>query len=156
MSEKFLYVTYIRTTPGQLWDALTKPEFTRAYWHGVWPDCSWEVGASWRLMFPDGRVGDTGEVVEVERPRRLVLRWRNEFRPELKAEGFSRATFELEEMGDTVKLTVIHEMEREGSKFIEAVSTGWPGILSSLKSLLETGKALEQPTKKYDTGKAER
>jgi uncharacterized protein YndB with AHSA1/START domain len=154
MSDKFVYVTYIRTTPETLWDALTKPEFTRAYWHGVWPDCSWEAGASWRLMFPDGRVGDTGEVLEVDRPRRLVLRWRNEFRPELKAEGFSRATFELAPMGDTVKLTVTHEMERAGSKFIDAVSTGWPSILSSLKSLLETGQALERPTK-IDLGKAD-
>ena len=146
MSDRFVYVTYIRTTPEKLWDALTKPEFTRAYWFGVWPDCSWEPGASWRLMFPDGRVGDTGEVLEVDRPRRLVLKWRNEFRPELKAEGFSRATFDLEEMDETVKLTVTHEIERKGSKFISAVSTGWPSILSSLKSLLETGKPLERPS----------
>ena len=146
MSDRFVYVTYIRTTPVKLWDALTRPEFTRAYWFGVWPDCSWERGASWRLMFPDGRVGDTGEVLEVDRPRRIVLKWRNEFRPELKAEGDSRATFELEEMDETVKLTVTHEIEREGSKFIAAVSTGWPSILSSLKSLLETGKPLPRPS----------
>ena len=95
---------------------------------------------------PDGRVGDTGEVMEVDRPRRLVRRWRNELRPELKAEGFSRATFELEQMSDTVKLTVTHDLERAGSKFIEAVSTGWPSILSSLKSLPETGKALKRPS----------
>jgi uncharacterized protein YndB with AHSA1/START domain len=144
MTEKFLYVTYIRTTPEKLWDALTKPEFMRAYWFGVSADCSWEAGSSWRLIFPDGRVADTGEVVEIDRPRRLVLKWRNEFKPELKAEGYSRATFELEPSGDTVKLTVSHEMERKGSKFIEAVSTGWPSVLSSLKSLLETGKALER------------
>ncbi len=143
MSEKFVYVTYIRTTPEKLWDALTKPEFTRAYWNGVWHDCDWETGSPWRLMFPDGRIGDSGEVLEIDRPRRLVLSWRNEFRPELKAEGYSRATFELEQAGDTVKLTVTHEMDREGSKFIEAVSNGWPSVLSSLKSLLETGKALE-------------
>jgi uncharacterized protein YndB with AHSA1/START domain len=144
MTEKFLYVTYIRTTPEKLWDALTKPEFTRAYWFGVSSESSWEPGASWRLIFPDGRVADTGEVVEVDRPRRLVLKWRNEFKPELKAEGYSRATFELEPAGDTVKLIVSHEMERKGSKFIESVSTGWPSVLSSLKSLLETGKALER------------
>jgi uncharacterized protein YndB with AHSA1/START domain len=146
MTEKFLYVTYIRTTPEKLWDALTKPEFTRAYWFGISVDCGWEAGSSWRLIFPDGRVGDTGEVVEIDRPRRLVLKWRNEFKPELKAEGYSRATFELEPSGDTVKLTVSHEMERKGSKFIEAVSNGWPSVLSSLKSLLETGKALERPS----------
>jgi uncharacterized protein YndB with AHSA1/START domain len=142
MSDRFVYVTYIRTTPETLWDHLTKPEFTRVYWHGVWADCEWKPGASWRLMFSDGRVADMGEVVEVDRPRRLVLKWRNEFKPELKAEGYSRATFELAAIGDMVKLTVIHEIDRAGSKFIEAVSGGWPVILSSLKSLIETGKAL--------------
>ena len=93
---------------------------------------------------PDGRVADSGEVLEIEPPRRLVLKWRNEFRPELKAEGYSRLTYELEKEGKSVKLTVIHEMEKEGSKFIEAVSTGWPHILASLKSLLETGESLEE------------
>jgi uncharacterized protein YndB with AHSA1/START domain len=145
MSERFMYVTYIRTTQEKLWDALTKPEFTRAYWIGSWQDCDWKVGSVWRLMLPDGRIGDIGEVQAIDRPRRLVLSWRNEFMPELKAEGYSRATFELEAMGDTVKLTVTHQMDRDGSKFIKAVSSGWPSILSSLKSFLETGKALERP-----------
>jgi uncharacterized protein YndB with AHSA1/START domain len=93
---------------------------------------------------PDGRVADSGEVLEIEPHRRLVLKWRNEFRPELKAEGYSRLTYQLEKEGKSVKLTVIHEMEKEGSKFIEAVSTGWPHILASLKSLLETGESLEE------------
>jgi uncharacterized protein YndB with AHSA1/START domain len=64
MSEsKFVYVTYIRTTPEKLWRALTMPEFTRQYWAGTWQDCAWEKGASWKLMIPDGRVGDAGEVL---------------------------------------------------------------------------------------------
>jgi uncharacterized protein YndB with AHSA1/START domain len=83
------------------------------------------------------------EVVEIEPHCRLVLRWRNEFRPELKAEGYSRLTYQLEKEGNSVKLAVIHEMEKEGSKLIEAVSSGWPHILASLKSLLETGESLE-------------
>lgn len=90
------------------------------------------------------RVGDAGEVLEIDPPKRLVLKWRNEFRPELHEEGFSRATFELEPLDAVVKLTVIHEIDVSGSIFIEAVSTGWPAILSSLKSLLETGEALER------------
>jgi uncharacterized protein YndB with AHSA1/START domain len=142
MSDRFVYVTYIRTTPETLWDHLTKPEFIRVYWLGVRADCDWKPGAPWRLVFSDGRIADTGEVVEIERPRRLVIKWRNEFKPELKAEGYSRATFELEPMNDAVKLTVTHEIDRTGSKFIEAVSQGWPIVLSSLKSLIETGKAL--------------
>jgi uncharacterized protein YndB with AHSA1/START domain len=153
MSDKFLYVTYIRTTPEKLWDALTKPEFTRAYWSGVWQDCDWQVGSSWKLMFPDGRVADSGEVAEIDRPHRLVVSWRNEFRPELKAEGFSRATFELEQIGDAVKLTITHEIDRDGSKFIAAVSNGWPMILASLKSLLETGEALKDPSDRRERAK---
>jgi uncharacterized protein YndB with AHSA1/START domain len=146
MSEKFVYVTYIRTTPEKLWDALTKPEFTRAYWCETWQDCDWQAGSPWRIMIPDGRVADSGEVLELDRPHRLELSWRNEF-TDMKAEGYSRATFELEPTGNTVKLTVTHEMEQEGSNFIASVSKGWPHILSSLKSLLETGKPLEETTR---------
>lgn len=140
--DRFYYVIYIRTTPEKLWDALLKPEFTRQYWAGCWQDCAWTVGASWKLMIPDGRVGDTGEVLEIDPPRKLVLSWRNEF-TELREEGYSRATFELEPKGDMVKLTIAHEIDRPKSKFIETVSNGWPTILSSLKSLLETGDSLE-------------
>ena len=90
-------------------------------------------------MHPDGRVLDTGEIVEVNPPKRLVINWRNEFKPELKSEGYSRCTIELEPTGGAVKLTITHVIERAGSKLIEAVSGGWPRILSNLKSLLETG-----------------
>jgi uncharacterized protein YndB with AHSA1/START domain len=151
MSEsKFVYVTYIRTTSEKLWRALTAPEFTRQYWAGTWQDCTWEKGASWKLMIPDGRIGDSGEVLEIDPPRRLVLSWRNEFR-ELREEGHSRATFELEPQDDMVKLTIVHEMDKPDSKFIEAVSGGWPLILASLKSLLEAGESLEA-TRKWPEG----
>ena len=142
-TERFVYVTYIRTAPEKLWDALLKPEFTRDYWFGCWQDSTWTKGAPWKLILSDGRVGDMGEVVEIEKPKRLVLKWRNEFRPELREEGYSRCTFELEPVVDTVRLTVVHEIDRPKSKLIEAVSGGWPKVLSSLKSLLETGRALE-------------
>jgi uncharacterized protein YndB with AHSA1/START domain len=134
----FVYVTFIRTSPDKLWCALTSPEFTKKYWY-VHHDTEWTVGSSWKLMFADGRVGDTGEVVEIDRPRRLVLRWRNEFRPELKAEGYSQCVIDIEPVGDAAKLTITHSMDRDDSKFIEAVSRGWPRVLSNLKSLLETG-----------------
>lgn len=145
MSDTFVYVTYIRTTPEKLWDALTKPEFTRAYWWGVWHESDWKAGSRWHMMFPDGRVNSSGEVLEIDPPRRLVLSWHIEYKPELKAEGYSRATFELEQAGGSVKLTVTHEMDRDGSKVIKAVSYGWPMILASLKSLLETGEPLKDP-----------
>jgi uncharacterized protein YndB with AHSA1/START domain len=140
---KFVYVTYIKTTPEKLWEALVTPEFTKQYWLGVSQVSDWKVGSSWKLVFDDGRVADTGEVLEIDPPRKLVVSWQNEFRPELKEEGHSRATFEIVAVGELAMLTVTHEIDREGSKLIEAVSGGWPAILSSLKTLLETGKALE-------------
>jgi uncharacterized protein YndB with AHSA1/START domain len=139
-ASEFVYVTFIRTTPEQLWNALTTPEFTKQYWFGMHCESEWKAGSSWRLMFQDGRVADAGEIVEAERPKRLVIKWRNEFRPEIKAEGYSRCTIDLEPTGQAVKLTITHEMERPGTKFIEAVSGGWPRIVSNLKSLLETGE----------------
>lgn len=144
MTDRFIYVTYIRTTPEKLFEALTKPEFTRQYWFGITAESDWHVGAEWKLRFADGRIADTGEVLEYDPPRRLVLKWRNEFMPELKAEGYSRCVMELEPSGDMVKLTITHAIDRENSEFIQKVSGGWPKILSSLKSLLETGKPLPE------------
>lgn len=143
---KFVYVTFIRTTPAKLWEALTQPEFMNQYWKAAWEGANWKKGDSWQLKFPDGRVADTGEVLEIDKPRRLVLKWRNEFMPELKAEGDARLTMEIEPLGDVTKLTVIHEMDKDKSKTIAAVSGGWPRILSSLKSLLETGTVLTIPS----------
>jgi uncharacterized protein YndB with AHSA1/START domain len=141
---RFVYVTYIRTTPEKLWQALTTPEFNRQFFFGTTQESEWKPGALWRLMIPDGRVADSGEVLEIDPPRRLVLKWRNEIMPELRAEGFSRMTCTLEKQGASVKLTLVHEMDKSGSKFIASVSEGWPPILSSLKSLLETGESLEE------------
>lgn len=141
---QFVYVTFIRTTMEKLWNALREPEFTRQFWFGTTQECEWKPGAQWNIKFADGRVADTGEVVEIDPPRRLVLKWRNELFPEMTAEGYSRMTYELEQQGDTVKLVLTHVMEKSDSKFIKAVSTGWPIILSSLKSLLETGKPLDE------------
>ena len=137
--DRFVYVTYIRTTPEKLWDALTEEAFTRNYWFGYWQDCAWTTGAAWKLTSPDGQVTDAGQVLEIDPPRRLVLQWCHQLRPELQDEGDSTATFELEQLDELMKLTVIHTIDRQRSKLIEAVSGGWPMILSSLKSLLETG-----------------
>jgi uncharacterized protein YndB with AHSA1/START domain len=103
------------------------------------------------MMIPDGRVSDSGEIVEIEPERRLVLTWRNEFQPDLRVQGDSRLTCELEPQGDMVKLTIIHEIDVENSKLIEGVSGGWPMILSTLKSLLETGESLEA-TRRWPEG----
>src|SRR5215469_15691683 len=92
----FVYVTYIRTTPERLWSALTSPEFARQYWRGASPEAEWKRGGAWKLMYPDGRVCDEGEIVEFERAKRLSIRWRNEWNPEFKAEGWSLCTMEIE------------------------------------------------------------
>ncbi len=141
---QFVYGIYIRTTPEKLWHALTTPEFQRQFFCGTTQESEWKPGASWRIMIPDGRIADSGEVLDIDPPRRLVLKWRNEFMPELRAEGYSRMTCELKKEGASVKLTILHEMDHAGSKFIQSVSEGWPPILSSLKSLLETGESLEE------------
>jgi len=141
----FVYVTYMRTTPEKLWSALTDDvEFMKQYWFGTHCDSEWTPGSSWKMVSADGQVSDAGEIVEAEPPRRLVIRWQHQKRPELKAEGESRCTMELEPTGQAVKLSITHTIEREPSKLIEAVSGGWPKILSNLKSLLETGSAVLQ------------
>ena len=136
----FVYVTFIRTTPERLWSALIDPDFMKEYWCGVHFETEWKPGAPWKMLYPDGRVTDAGEIVEFDPPQRIVLKWRHELRPELKAEGFARCTIEVEPVSDAVKLTITHTMDRTESKLIQAVSGGWPRILSNLKSLLETGE----------------
>jgi uncharacterized protein YndB with AHSA1/START domain len=138
----FVYVTYIRTTPDKLWFALTDAEFMKQYWFGMTCVCGWTKGSPWKLVASDGQVFDDGEIVESDPPRRLVIRWQHQNRPELKAEGPSLCTMELEPTGNSVKLSITHSIESDPSKFIEAVSGGWPKIMSNLKSLLETGSSV--------------
>ena len=140
---RFVYVTYIKTTAEKLWQALVDPEFNRQYWVGAHLESGWKKGSDWKIVFADGRIADTGEIIDIEPMKRLVIRWRNEFVPELKAEGYSRCTIEIEPDGELMKLTIRHEGENDGQhKLINAFADGWPLIISSLKSLLETGKAL--------------
>ncbi|MGA7416104.1 MAG: SRPBCC family protein [Bryobacteraceae bacterium] len=138
----FVYVTFIRTSPDKLWAAITSPEFMKEYWFGMHIRTDWKAGSSWQLLFPDGRVADCGAIVEIDPPKRLVLKWQNEWKPEMKAEGYSHLTMELEALDGAVKLSIHHVMDRAESKFIQAVSGGWPSILSNLKSLLETGEVV--------------
>jgi len=148
---QFVYVTFIRTTVEKLWQALIEPEFTRQFWFDTVQESEWKPGASWRILKPDGNASDSGEVIEIEPPRKLVLKWRNEIFPEMTAEGYSRLTYELEQKGELVQLTVTHVMEKEDSKYIKAVAGGWPIILASLKTLLETGESLKD-TRRWPEG----
>jgi uncharacterized protein YndB with AHSA1/START domain len=142
MSSKYVYVTYIRTTPQKLWDALTKPEFLKQYWFNMTQESEWKPGSSWKMLFEDGRVADAGEILESDPPRRLVIKWRNEFRPELTAEGYSRCVYDIVPDGGITRLTITHSIDVDNAKIIEAVSGGWPRILSSLKTFLEGGTPL--------------
>jgi uncharacterized protein YndB with AHSA1/START domain len=142
----FVYVSYIRTTPQQLWSALTDVDFMKQYWFGMHCESQWKPGAAWKMVSGEGHITDAGEIVEAEPPRRLVIRWRHQSKAELAAEGDSLCSIELEPSGGAVKLAITHSIERDPSKLITAVSGGWPKIISNLKSLLETGAiALREP-----------
>jgi uncharacterized protein YndB with AHSA1/START domain len=145
---KFVYVTYIATTPEKLWQALTDGAFTEQYWFGTRIESDWTLGA--RVSFSrNDEVSDYGVVLEYDPPRRLSYSWRVEFHEEFRAERPSRVTFEIEPMTAStggkrseVKLTVTHDDFDAGSKGFRAISGGWPLVLASLKSLLETGGGL--------------
>jgi uncharacterized protein YndB with AHSA1/START domain len=148
MSEpKFIYVTYIATTPEKLWQALTDGAFTERYWFGTRIKSEWTLGATVTFLRNDV-VYDSGAVLECEPPRRLSYSWSVKSHEEFRGERPSRVTFEIEPMtsaGGTkseVKLTVTHDDFDIGSKVFLAISGGWPVVLASLKSFLETGNAL--------------
>ena len=148
---QFVYVTYIRTTPQKLWQALIEPEFTRRYWVETYQESEWKPGAAWCAKAPTGEVAVSGEILEIDPPRRLVQSWRFERKPELKADGYSRLTYELEPLGDSVRLTIVHEHARADSLLMKDISRGWPMVLASLKSMLETGEPLEV-TRHWNSG----
>lgn len=148
----YVYVTYIQTTPEKLWTALIDPEFTKQYWGRGRHDSDWQPGSEWRRSNYDdaSEVDLGGKVLESEPPRRLVLTWASpeDFGNEDKT---SRVTFELEPQMDTVRLTVTHDRLEPGSERLRSISQGWPAILSSLKSLLETGHPLAMTTRRWGT-----
>ncbi|HTV85410.1 MAG TPA: SRPBCC family protein [Dyella sp.] len=145
----FLYVSVIRTTPEKLWSALTDGEFMKQYWFGSHCDSQWTAGSSWKMVNSDGKILVEGEIVESIRPKRLVIRWTRDSKPDFQDEVPSLCVMELEPVASAVKLTVTHSIEREPSKLIGEVSKGWPLIISNLKSLLETGSiALDESFKK--------
>ena len=136
---EFIYVVYIRTTPKKLWVALTNSKIIEKYWFGLQIDTDWKVGSPWKFYY-DNSIMDSGKILESIPQTRLVRSWQCQWKPNLKAEGISRCIYELTPAGKSVKLTITHTMKRPKSKFIEAVSEGWPMCISNLKSLLETGK----------------
>ncbi len=135
---KLVYTTYIRSTPKKVWAAITKPEFTRQYWGAMSNVSDWKKGSEWQHLNKENEVWLTGKVVASQPPRRLVLTWAD---PD-NATDKSRVTFEIQAIEDMVSLIVTHDQLKAGSKMLRGVSWGWPRVLSSLKSFLETGKGL--------------
>jgi uncharacterized protein YndB with AHSA1/START domain len=141
---EFIYVSYIETTPEKLWEALTSSDFTRRYWWDTRVVSDWKVGSPFSLVL-NGRTTDVGEVLEAARPRRLSYTFSHILNEAARNERPSRVTFVLEPHGKLVKLTLTHDDFAEDSVVIDGISKGWPAIMSSLKSLLETGEALVIP-----------
>lgn len=159
----FVYTTYIRTTPERLWQALTDPAFTQRYW-GVQLESDWSPGSTVTLHQWGVTVADPEQLVLHSEPyRRLSYTWHTftpewrevvrervgfteEFLDRVAAEPRSRVTFEIEDLGHLVKLTVVHDGFEAGSAVLETISQGWPHVVSNLKTLLETGETLPQMT----------
>ena len=145
MSEKpkFVYVIYIASTPEKVFDALTDTAMSERYWSGGRLETDWKVGAPFRLKLKHQTSDATGKVLEVDRPRRLAYTFIGH--GDFAAEGETRVAFDIEAHKDQVKLTVTHDGFAAGSKLFEGISGGWPHVLSSLKSFLETGQGLRAP-----------
>lgn len=138
---EFVYVTFIKTTPEKLWHALTDKKFTSSYWYNCSLTSDWKIGSPMR-MEKGGKVVNEGVILESDPPRRLSYSWLSVYDEDMKKERPSRVTYTLEPSHGAVKLTVMHEGFAEGSKTLPDISTGWPMVLSSLKSILETGQPL--------------
>jgi uncharacterized protein YndB with AHSA1/START domain len=139
-----VYEIYIRTTPERLWQAITDSDIRSKYTFGVQVACDWTEGARFEQSHPSAPslLGE-GEILAVDPPRRLVQSMRALWSDEVKSEGTSRVTWEIEPVGDSCRLTVTHDQLREGAN--EELYGGWPMILSGLKTWLETGELLTTP-----------
>ena len=139
---QFVYVTYISSTVEKVWNALMDPEMTRKYWAPL-NVSDWTVGSPWK--HEDSSTGEThlvGKVVEATPPRRLVITWASPADAQ-NQEKHTRVTFEIESSGKATRLKVIHDELEPGSEMERGITRGWPVVLSNLKTLLETGQAME-------------
>jgi uncharacterized protein YndB with AHSA1/START domain len=139
---QFVYVTYISSSAEKVWNALMDPEMTRKYW-GHLNVSDWKVGSDWKHEDAStGAIRLVGKVVEATPPRRLVVTWASPADAQ-NQEKHTRVTFEIDSSGKAVRLTVTHDELEPGSEMEKGISRGWPVVLSNLKTLLETGQAME-------------
>lgn len=150
---KFVYVTYIASTPEKVFQALTDATISKQFWFGFHVSSDWTVGSPFALKRNDVTM-DSGVVLACEPPHRLSYTWHPEYES-MRHERPSRVVFEIEPLNGQVKVTVTHDDFDEGSKVFESISGGWPMVLSSLKSLLETGTALAATFSDEDIKKIE-
>jgi uncharacterized protein YndB with AHSA1/START domain len=139
---EFVYVTYVGTTAEKLWQALTDGGFTRRYWGGRRIESDWQVGSPVKHVREDGGIDWQGKVLQSDRPRLLSYTFHMLISEQHRGERPSRVTFELQPLGSVVKLTLTHDNFESKKATLETTRHGWPAIMSSLKSLLETGSPL--------------
>jgi uncharacterized protein YndB with AHSA1/START domain len=139
----FIYVTYIRSTPQKVFEAITKPEIARRYW-GHENVSDWQPGSDWQHIRADEQrtLQLVGKVVEVVPPTRLVITWANASQA-ADPDAHSRVSFDIAPYDEMVRLTVTHDELEAGSGMAKGIQQGWPIVLSSLKSLLETGQGID-------------
>ena len=142
---EFIYETYIRASAEKVWEALTDPEFTRQYFHATAIESTWQVGAPVRYEGENGTAVD-GEVLEIVPGEKLSISWHVLYDDDAAREAPSRVTFSIEALAQQTKLRIVHDSFPEASVVFKRISQGWPWIIASLKSLLETGEALPDAT----------
>jgi len=141
---EIIYTIYIASTPERVWEALTSAEFSRQYFHGFAVDVDFRVGGTFIVRAPDGSTHISGKVFECNPPSRLTITWDVNWPSLVERLGHSLVTYEIAPAGASVKLTLIQSHDRPvEDDVLSGGRQGWPAILSSLKSLLETGKALQ-------------
>ena len=137
-----VYTIYIASTPEKVWEALTSAEFSRKYFSGFAVEMEPKLGGSFIVRAPDGSEHISGEVFEYDPPNRLTVTWNVGWTDLVAKLGTTLVTYEIEQTGEAVRLTMSERHDRDLSDdILEGGRTGWPAILSGLKSLLETGKA---------------
>ena len=139
----FAYQTWIRAPRQRVWASLTDPAFTSKYFHATHVDSTWDPGAEIFYRYaPDGEIAVDGRVLEIDPPNRLVISWHVRYDERAIREQPSRVTFTLDEDNGQTRLKIVHDQFPDDSVVFEGISEGWPWIISSMKSLLETGEAL--------------